>query len=152
MPYDMRYDSTVNCVLVPGSLRSTEECTFSVIQKAFSPKNDFLRCTNPGILSRDVHSFVVHSNFPFTTLTFMSLSDADSSSSYDEGGPPNEAAPVPVVMRRRRFSVQQKMNLIRTVARLMQQEGMCCVEACRDVNIHPSMHLKWMPETCSNND
>ena len=40
--------------------------------------------------------------------------------------------------------MQQKMNLIRTVARLMQQEGMCCVEACRDVNIHPSMHLKWM--------
>ena len=74
----------------------------------------------------------------------MSLSDNSSSSNDDEGGPPNEAAPVPVVMRRRRFSVQQKMNLIRTVARLMQQEGMCCVEACRDVNIHPSMHLKWM--------
>ena len=41
--------------------------------------------------------------------------------------------------------MQQKMNLIRTVTRLMQQEGMCHVEACRDVNIHPSsMHLKWM--------
>ena len=74
----------------------------------------------------------------------MSSSDDSSSSDDDEGGPQNEAAPVPVVMRRRRFSVQQKMNLIRTVTRLMQQEGMCHVEACRDVNIHPSTHLKWM--------
>ena len=39
------------------------------------------------------------------------------------------------------------MSLIRTVARLMHQEGMCRVEACRrDVNIHPSMHLRWMKQ------
>ena len=80
----------------------------------------------------------------------MSLSDDSSSSDDDEGSPPNEAvAAVPVAMKRRRFSVQQKINLIRTVACLMQQEGMCCMEACRDVNIHPSMQ---MDETCSNND
>ena len=74
-----------------------------------------------------------------------SSSDNSSSSNDDEGGPPNKAVPVAVVMGRRRFSMQQRMNLIWTVARLMQQEGMCRVEACRDVNIHPSsMHLKWM--------
>ena len=40
--------------------------------------------------------------------------------------------------------MQQKINLIRTVVRLIQQEGMCRVEACRDVNIHPSMRLRWI--------
>jgi hypothetical protein len=39
------------------------------------------------------------------------------------------------------------MNIIRTVAHLMQQQGMCRMEACRDVNIHPPfMHLKWMKQ------
>ena len=67
-------------------------------------------------------------------------------SSNDEGDPPNEAGHETVVLKRRRHSVEQKMSLIRTVARLMQQKGMCRVEACRDVNIHPSMHLTWMKQ------
>ena len=63
-----------------------------------------------------------------------------SSSNDGEGDPPNEVppnepGPVSEVMRRRRFSVQQKMN-IWTVARLMQQQGICCcVEACRRIKI-----------------
>ena len=75
-----------------------------------------------------------------------SSNNSSSSSDDDDGVPPNEPAPIPVMMRRRRFSVQQKINLIRTVARLMQQEGMCRVEACRDVNIHPSMHISWIKQ------
>jgi transposase-like protein len=72
-------------------------------------------------------------------------------SSDEKGDPPNEVPPneaglVAVVLKRRRYSVQQKMSLIRTVARLMQQEGMCRVETCRDVNINPSMHLRWMKQ------
>jgi hypothetical protein len=35
------------------------------------------------------------------------------------------------------------MEIIRTVARLMEQEGMTRCEACRSVNIHPTMHLLW---------
>ena len=55
----------------------------------------------------------------------MNLSD-------DEGDPPNKVPPneaghETVVLKQRRYSVQQKMSLIRTVARLMQQEGMCRV-------------------------
>ena len=41
------------------------------------------------------------------------------------------------------FLLQQKMGLMRTVARLMEQEAMTRCEACRDVNIRPSMHLIW---------
>jgi hypothetical protein len=55
--------------------------------------------------------------------------------------PTDKAGLVAVVPKRRRYSVQQKMSLIRTVVRLMAQEGMCCVEACRDVNIHPDCPL-----------
>ena len=76
----------------------------------------------------------------------MSSPEDSSSSNEDEGDPPNEAAPVPVAMKRRRLTVQQKMYLIQTMARLIQQEGMCRVEACRDVNIHHSMHLKWIKQ------
>jgi Transposase len=78
----------------------------------------------------------------------MSSSDNSSSSDKnDEGVPPNKPAPIPVVMRRRRFTVQQKMNIIQTVTHLIhQQEGMCFVEACRDMNIHPSMHLRWIKQ------
>jgi hypothetical protein len=36
------------------------------------------------------------------------------------------------------------MGIIRTVAaRLMKQEGMTRCEACRDANVHPTMHLLW---------
>jgi Transposase len=81
----------------------------------------------------------------------MSSSDNNSSSNNYEGVPPNKVppnkpVPVPVVMRRRRYTVQQKRSIIWTVAYLNQQKGMCHVEVCRDMNIHPSMHLRWMKQ------
>jgi hypothetical protein len=74
------------------------------------------------------------------TATMSSSSD-DSSSDNDDRVPSND--PPASVKRRRRFSVQQKMGIIRTVARFMEHEGMTCCEACRDVNIHPTMHFLW---------
>ncbi|KAI2512380.1 hypothetical protein MHU86_2042 [Fragilaria crotonensis] len=71
----------------------------------------------------------------------MSSSSDDSSSDNNDGVPSN--VPPASVKTRRRFSIQQKMGIIRTVARLMEQEGMTCCEACRSVNIHPTMHLLW---------
>ena len=35
------------------------------------------------------------------------------------------------------------MGIIRTVARFMEHEGMTRCEVCRDVNVHPTMHLLW---------
>ena len=82
----------------------------------------------------------------FSTLIIlfftMSSSSDNSSSDNDDGVPPNNP-PTLEKRRRRRFSVQQKMGIIRTVARLMAQEGMTRCEACRDLNIHPTMHLLW---------
>jgi transposase-like protein len=75
----------------------------------------------------------------------MSSSSDDNSSDNDERVLPSNDPPA-LVKRRRRYSVQQKMGIIRTVARLVEQEGMSCCEACRDVNIHPTMHLLWIKQ------
>ncbi|KAI2504168.1 hypothetical protein MHU86_10282 [Fragilaria crotonensis] len=44
---------------------------------------------------------------------------------------------------RRRFTIQEKASIIRTVARLMEQHGMTRREACEDLNINPGMHWAW---------
>lgn len=46
--------------------------------------------------------------------------------------------------KRRRFSIQEKVSIVRTVRRLMQNDGMSRREACVDVNIHHTMHSAWM--------
>ncbi|KAI2514125.1 Pogo transposable element with KRAB domain [Fragilaria crotonensis] len=72
-----------------------------------------------------------------------SSSSEDDSSSNNDDGVPSNVPPASSVKTRRRFSIQQKMGIIRTVSRLMEQEGMTRCEACRSVNIHPTMHLLW---------
>jgi hypothetical protein len=44
---------------------------------------------------------------------------------------------------RRRFTIQDKAAIIRTVERLMQQHGMTRHEACEDINISSGMHWEW---------
>jgi hypothetical protein len=44
---------------------------------------------------------------------------------------------------RRRFTIQEKASIIRTVGRLMEQHGMTRREACEDLNINPGMHWAW---------
>jgi hypothetical protein len=73
----------------------------------------------------------------------MSSSSEDDSSSDNDDGVPSNVPPAASVKTRRRFSIQQKMGIIRTMAHLMEQEGMTRCEACRSVNIHPTMHLLW---------
>ena len=43
----------------------------------------------------------------------------------------------------RRFTIQEKASIIRTVERLMQQHGMTRREACEDLNISSGMHWAW---------
>ena len=45
--------------------------------------------------------------------------------------------------RRKRYSIQEKSSILRTVARLMEQHGMTCSEACEDINISPKLHARW---------
>jgi transposase len=45
--------------------------------------------------------------------------------------------------RRKRYSIQEKSSILRTVARLMERHGMTCSEACEDVNISPKLHARW---------
>ena len=45
--------------------------------------------------------------------------------------------------RWRRFTIQEKAAIIRTVERLMQQHGMMCCKACEDLNVTSGMHWAW---------
>ncbi|KAI2490353.1 DNA binding protein [Fragilaria crotonensis] len=77
-----------------------------------------------------------------------------SDSEDDNGEPVNKGA---YRKGRRRFTIQEKAAIIRTVERLMQQHGMTRREACEDLNITSGMHWAWkqkidaMLETKKNN-
>ena len=45
--------------------------------------------------------------------------------------------------KQRRFTIQEKASIIRTVERLMEQHGMSRREACADLNISSGMHWAW---------
>ena len=48
--------------------------------------------------------------------------------------------------KRRRFTIQEKASLIRTVERLIEQHGMTRREACEDLNITSGWHALGMEE------
>jgi hypothetical protein len=58
----------------------------------------------------------------------------------DNGEPANKEA---CRNGRRRFKIQEKAAIIRTVEHLMQQHGMTRREACEDLNISSGMHWAW---------
>ena len=58
-------------------------------------------------------------------------------------GPPLLHAPP---NKRRRFSIKGRMAILRNIERHMVTHGMTHHEACYEVNIHPSMHLRWMKQ------
>lgn len=70
----------------------------------------------------------------------------------DNEGPPtpptngeaDEDEAPPLLSKRRRFSTKDRMAIIRHVQRLMDNDDMTRREACEEVNVHPSMHLRWM--------
>jgi hypothetical protein len=56
----------------------------------------------------------------------------------------NREAVAPLLpKRRRRFTIKEKMAIIRTVQRLMDNGDMTRREACNEVNIHHTMHTAW---------
>ena len=70
-------------------------------------------------------------------------SDSDEDGNNGEAIDSEEA---PSKKRRRRFTIQEKASLIRTVERLMAQHGMTRREACEDLNINSGMHWRWARE------
>ena len=64
----------------------------------------------------------------------------DNEDEDDDGEPINKEA---CRKGRRRFTIQEKAAIIRTVERLMQQHGMTRREACEDLNISSGMHWAW---------
>jgi hypothetical protein len=58
------------------------------------------------------------------------------------GGVPTNNADVQR-RRQKRYTIQEKASIIRSVALLMEQHGMTCSEACEDLNITSGMHWVW---------
>jgi hypothetical protein len=54
--------------------------------------------------------------------------------------------PLPTVKRRRRFTILEKLAVIRNVRRKMGEEGLSQRAACEDVNIHHTMFGVWVKQ------
>jgi hypothetical protein len=63
-----------------------------------------------------------------------------SDSDGDFGEPINKEA---CRRGRRRFTIQEKASILRTLECLMQQHFMTCCKACEDLNMTSDMHWAW---------
>jgi transposase-like protein len=73
------------------------------------------------------------------------ISDDDEDDEDDEEGEDDEVPTSGAGRRtRKRYSIQEKASIIRTVDRMMQRHGMTRNEACWDLHINPKLVYKWM--------
>jgi transposase len=92
-------------------------------------------------------SFIVSTSF-FAQSACQMTSDDEEPPQPSTPPPPTdgqevEGQPPLLASKRRRFSIRERMAIIRRVERLMVTTGMSRPEACKEVNIHPTMHLRW---------
>jgi DDE superfamily endonuclease len=66
--------------------------------------------------------------------------------SYDDNGTPSGISQNVVTKKRRRFSLQDKMCLVRSIQRKIETERVSIRMACNTANIHHKQYLTWKKE------
>ena len=64
----------------------------------------------------------------------------------DDGPRPNNDNPPRVNNKRRRWSIQEKMTLVRCITRRIEVDGMSVRKGCESVNVHHKQYLNWKKE------
>jgi transposase-like protein len=67
----------------------------------------------------------------------------------DNDGTPNTPLLLNPTFKRRRFTKQEKLGLVRSICRKIQVNNVSVRQACADVNIHHKQYLSWKREYSS---